>query len=327
VISSNDFRNGLQSARVLLKSGLLGPMRPDKYVRMATALSTQGVSSTVGMTLASRRSPGRPALIDERGTLTWAELDQRTDALAAALHAEVGELHRVALLARNHRGFVEALVAASKLGVDLLLLNTGFAGPQLAEVVEREQADLIVYDQEFEGIVAGLPDSTARVVAWQDRDTGKPTLDGLIDRHAGAPPPAKRGAGRVILLTSGTTGTPKGASRGVDAGVGQIVSAIERVPWHTDDTVVIAAPMFHAWGYGCLLMASLMANTIVMRRRFDPEKTLALAAEHHAAGLAVVPIMIQRIEALPSRIRWPTTKCPAQVAFSTKCPATPPARS
>jgi acyl-CoA synthetase (AMP-forming)/AMP-acid ligase II len=303
VVSSADFLNGLQSARVLVKSGLLGPLRPDKYVRMAAALSRRGISSTVGMTLAARRSPDRAALIDERGTVTWAELDQRTDALAAALDAEVGDLRRIALLARNHRGFVEALVAASKLGADLLLLNTGFAGPQLAEVVGREHADLIVYDQEFEAIVADLPGATRRVVAWQDGNTDNPTLNGLIDGHVGATAPAKLGAGRVILLTSGTTGTPKGASRGADAGISQIVSAIERVPWHTDDTVVIAAPMFHAWGYGCLLMASLMANTVVMRRRFDPEQTLALVARHRAAGLAVVPIMIQRIEALPDAVQ------------------------
>jgi acyl-CoA synthetase (AMP-forming)/AMP-acid ligase II len=311
VASTADVLEGLQSIRVLLRSGLLGPLRPDKYIRMAAAVAGQGISSTMGMTLAARRSPDRPALIDERGVLTWAELDSRTDALAAALHAVGGDrLRRVALLARNHRGFVETLVAASKLGVDLLLLNTGFAGPQLAEVVGREEADLIVYDQEFEAIVEDVPGEPARIVAWQDRDTEDLTVDGLIKRHLGAPVPEKHGPGRVILLTSGTTGTPKGASRGADGGAGQLVSAIERVPWHTDDTVVIAAPMFHAWGYGCLLMASIMANTMVMRRRFDPEQTLALVARHRAAGLAVVPIMIQRIEALPE-VAQERYQCPS----------------
>lgn len=167
-----------------------------------------------------------------------------------------------------------------------------------------------MYDQEFEDVVADLPATTHRVVAWQERPTDLPTLDTLIERYDGVPPPDRRQTPRVILLTSGTTGTPKGARRGAEGGVSQIVAAIERVPWHTDDTVVIAAPMFHAWGYGCLLMAALLANTIVMRRRFDPEQTLALVARHRAAGLALVPIMIQRIEALPEVVqsRYP---CPA----------------
>lgn len=117
--------DGLKSLRVLFESGLLGPLRPDKYLRMAAALSSQGISSTMGMTLAARRCPDQLALIDERGTLTWAELERRADALAAGLHAREPGIRSVALLARNHRGFVETLFAASKLGVELLLLNTG----------------------------------------------------------------------------------------------------------------------------------------------------------------------------------------------------------
>ena len=68
-------------------------------------------------------------------------------------------------MCRNHRGFIEALVAASRIGADVLLLNTSFAGPALAEVVEREGADIVIYDEEFAGIVdralAGRPDATA----------------------------------------------------------------------------------------------------------------------------------------------------------------------
>ncbi len=83
--------------------------------------------------------------------LTWRELDQRSDALAAALQAlpAVARPTVVGIMARNHRGFVESLIAANRIGADVLLLNTSFAGPALAEVVAREKVDAVIYDEEF----------------------------------------------------------------------------------------------------------------------------------------------------------------------------------
>ena len=119
--------------------------------------------------------PNRPALIDELGTLTYRELDQRSDALAAALQGlPTGTPEVVAIMCRNHRGFVEALIAANRIGADVLLLNTSFAGPALADVVDREGVDAIIYDEEFTDSVdralADKPDST-RIVAWTDHPT------------------------------------------------------------------------------------------------------------------------------------------------------------
>ena len=59
----------------------------------------------------------------------------------------------VGIMCRDHRGLVETMFAAGKLGAKLLLMNTGFAKPQFAEVVEREGADVLVYDEEFADIL------------------------------------------------------------------------------------------------------------------------------------------------------------------------------
>src|SRR4051812_35343723 len=87
-------------------SGLLGPLRPDKYVRMAGAIRRQGLTAMTGTSLATARRPDGLALVDERGAMTWAELDERTDALAAGLAPYLPESQakaqaRVGLLARN----------------------------------------------------------------------------------------------------------------------------------------------------------------------------------------------------------------------------------
>ncbi|WP_369804210.1 acyl-CoA ligase FadD12 [Mycobacterium sp. GA-2829] len=294
--------------QTLVRSGLVAPLRPDRYLRMGAAVRRVGMTATVGFATAAQRCPDRPGLVDERGTLTFRELDDTSDALAVALQRLPGGTPRtVGIMCRNHRGFVQALLAANRIGADALLLNTSFAGPALAEVAEREGADAMIYDEEFTEIVdralTNLPDAV-RIVAWADHRHDGRTVDKLIDGHRGQRPgPAERSS-EIILLTSGTTGTPKGAKRSAGSGgAGDLKAVLDRTPWRAEETTVIVAPMFHAWGFSQLLFAGLLACTIVTRRRFDPEATLALVDEHKATGLIVVPVMFDRIMDLPDEVR------------------------
>ncbi len=291
----------------LLRSRMIGPMRPDRYVGMARILRRYGPHATTGFALAANRRPDGIGLIDERGSLTWKQIQERADALAVGLAALAdGPPTSVAILCRNHRGFVDAFLAAGRLGVPALLLNTGFSGPQLADVLEREHATLIVYDEEFAGLVADArarTDGLTEVLSWVDDETvtrEQPLAELLIDAHRGERPPPTR-PGRVVLLTSGTTGTPKGATRS-GGGPEELAAMLERIPWHGGETVVVAAPTFHAWGFGQLVIGATMACTIVLRRRFDPEATLAMADEHRATGIALVPVMLERIMELPAEV-------------------------
>ena len=291
------------------RAGLIAPLRPDKYLRMAAAMRRENVSAISGFASAAQRCPDRPGLVDEVGTLTWREIDQRCDAFGAALQALPGGQPRViGIMCRNHRGFIEAVVAANRIGADLLLLNTSFAGPALAEVVAREGADTIVYDEEFTEIVdralVDNPDA-ARIVAWTDDPSAhgdSPTVEKMIAAHTGREPQRANEKSRTVLLTSGTTGTPKGAK--LTGGDPSALRAIlDRTPWRAEESIVIAAPMFHAWGFSQLIFAATMACTIVTRRKFDPEATLELIDRHRATGLAVVPVMFDRIMELPDDVR------------------------
>ena len=296
--------------RVLVRSGLVAPLRPDKYLRMAAVLRRLGANPMTGVSLSAVRRPEGLAIVDERGTLTWAELEARTDALAAAL-AENGTGGTVGILCRNHRGLAEALTATTKAGADALLLNTGFSGPQLADVLEREQATTLVYDEEFADLVRlarERVDGLHELLAWTDdttaeKKTGRTdTLEATMRRHRGSRPPRPERAGRIILLTSGTTGAPKGARRSGGGGAGALAAMFDRIPWRAEEITVVAAPAFHAWGFGQLAISATMGCTVVMRRRFDPEATLAMVDEHHATGLAAVPVMLERIVDLPTEV-------------------------
>ena len=168
----------------MARAGIIAPLRPDKYLRIAAAMARENMGITSGFAAAAQRCPDRAGLVDEIGMLTWREIDQRADAFAAALQALPGGPPRVVgIMARNHRGFVDALIASNRIGADVLLLNTSFAGPALAEVVTREAAGrsiAVVYDEEFApNVERALDDApeAVRIVAWTDRSGGQERSD------------------------------------------------------------------------------------------------------------------------------------------------------
>ena len=137
------------------------------------------------------------------------------------------------------------------------------------------------------------------MIGWADGDVEGPTLDSLIAENDDSnlkPPPDKP---RFVILTSGTTGTPKGAQRSSPDGLLAVASIIDKISYRGRETMVVAAPLFHSWGFFHFLISLPTASTLVLRRRFDPEETLKAVQEHRAEVLAVVPVMLQRILQLP----------------------------
>jgi fatty-acyl-CoA synthase len=288
----------------IAESGLLGPTLPDRLVKAGIALWRFGPTPAAACVASAARYPGATAVIDERGQLTYKQLHARTNALAHALSDHgVGEGDNVALLCRNHRGFVEATVAISKLGANVLYLNTGFAGPQVAEVVAREQAAAIIYDDEFANLIGDAGRRDQRFIAWAgdaEHALAEPTLDQLIAAGDPSDVVAPASHGRTTILTSGTTGTPKGAARAVGS-LDPIGGLLSKIPLRARSITVDAAPMFHAWGFSHFLIGLAMSSTLVLRRRFDPKLTLEDVARHRAEVLVLVPVMLQRMLDLDPR--------------------------
>jgi fatty-acyl-CoA synthase len=300
----------LNALKILANTGVLKPGRPDRFLAGMRALAKWGASPAAGYAAGAARFPDETAVIDELGALTFKQMHERSNALAHGLRSlGVGQGDGVAVLCRNHRGFIEATVAAAKLGANVLYLNTGFSGPQTCEVLDREGAAAIVFDSEFAEVVAGASEGRVQVVAWHEGHSPVPTIDQLIADHPvdDLEPPSS--ASRVVILTSGTTGSPKGAARGTPKTLDSAVALFSRIPFKARETVVIAAPTFHSWGLAHLTVAMGLSSTVVLRRRFDPEETLRLVSTHRAQVLAVVPVMMQRMLALPpdTRARYDTS--------------------
>jgi acyl-CoA synthetase (AMP-forming)/AMP-acid ligase II len=314
----------LQVAKTFADVGILRPMRPDRVVRSIAALRRWGPTPAAAYMGSAARHPDRLAIVDERGTLTFGELHSRTNALARGLRdAGIREGDGVAIMCRNHRGFIEATVACSKLGASSLYLNTAFAGPQITDVLERENPVAVIYDEEFAGLVGEGAASRKRFVAWRDSpadgpaDSDSPQLEQLIAAGSTAPlePPLQRG--RVVILTSGTTGTPKGAARKEPDSIEPMAAIFSKIPLRARETTMIAAPMFHSWGFAHFTLALPLGSTLVLRRKFDPEETIRAIATHRASALAVVPVMLQRILELgPETIARYDTSCLKVIAAS-----------
>jgi acyl-CoA synthetase (AMP-forming)/AMP-acid ligase II len=290
------------TVRTLVGCGMFAPTRPDKLMRSIKAIKDWGPTTAAGFTASAIRYPNDAAIIDEAGTLTFAEVHRRTNALAHAWSDEgFVEGDTVALLCRNHRGFVEAMVACSKLGVHALFLNTAFAAPELADVCAREQPRALVYDEEFEQLIAGAAQNARRFVAWTDSSdrgrlpAGADLLETLIERGDPRDVVVPATKGKIVILTSGTTGTPKGANRKQPETLDPVAGLIEKIPLRARERTLIAAPLFHSWGLAHFILAIGLSSTLVLRRRFDPQDTLSAIDEHGATTLIAVPVMLQRI--------------------------------
>jgi fatty-acyl-CoA synthase len=289
--------------KVLREAGILEPMRPDKALKIGTTFIRWGASPATGVATAAIHHPHELAIVDERGALSWERLHRRSNALAHSLaKMGIGPRDGVGVMCRNHRGFIEATLAAAKLGASALYLNTMFAGPQLVEVTKREGPKALIYDEEFTELLSGVDPSVQRIVGWCDGEVSEPTLESLIeggDESDHKPPPEKP---KFVILTSGTTGTPKGAQRSSPEGLMPIASLIDKIPFRSRMTMMIAAPLFHSWGFFHFVISLPTAATMVLRRRFDPEDTLRAVEQSRADVLAAVPVMIQRILSLPDEV-------------------------
>ncbi len=288
--------------KVLTESGVIRPHSPAALGGVVLALTQWGMGVAGGFKAVALRFPDRIGVVDELGELTFGEIESRSNALADSLSGlGVAEGDSVAILVRNHRGFLDASLAAAKLGADMLYLNTAFAAPQLGEVCEREKPSVIIHDQEFSALIDKAKVEQRRVLAWVDDDPGGlPTLEALIEKGSRKARKAPSNQSRAVILTSGTTGTPKGAPRG-GGNLSAAVALLSRMPLRSGWRTHIAAPLFHTWGWAHLSLAMLLGSTCVLTRTFDPEACLKTVQDNRCDSLVVIPVMLQRIMRLPQQ--------------------------
>ncbi|MFL5869237.1 MAG: acyl-CoA synthetase [Thermoleophilaceae bacterium] len=288
----------LHSLGAAFRAGMLAVEPPQRTFQALRSLRRYGVLGGE-LSIAAIRHGERTALVDDLGQLSYAELDRRSNALANAWRERgIGERTSVAIYCRNHRGFLDATYACAKAGARALYLNTDFAGPQVRDVCEREGVEALVHDEEFGPMVEGVEAPLGRFLAWTDSEPEAPTLERLIAEGDPSLPPPPDSDSSVVMLTSGTTGTPKGAPRTQPRSLAAVGALLSKVPFRAGESTYVAAPLFHALGFAHAAVGVGLGSTLVIKRRFDPALTLAAVAEQRCTALIVVPVMLQRILSL-----------------------------
>ncbi len=286
--------DALRAGRVAFRSGLLTPRRPDRPLRAAAALHHFGTTLGGESAAAAALYGNRAAVIDESRFVGYVSLHTRTNALAHGFVAQgITGGTTVGVVARNDHRFLELTIALAKLGAHVVLLNTSMSAPQLTDVSAREHIEVVIHDDELAPLVTAM---SAQAIPISQ-------IDELISSRTTAAPPRPERAGRIVILTSGTTGTPKGAQRTVSTPIGAALGMLDAIPYRGGEPMLIAAPLFHSWGFSHVTIALALGSPIVLQRRFEPEAVLAAIERHEVAVLVAVPVMLHRLIELPADVR------------------------
>jgi acyl-CoA synthetase (AMP-forming)/AMP-acid ligase II len=289
-------------ASTMARRGLLRPGPPVRVLRQFAALRRWGFGLAGELRQAAARDPGRVAIVDDSRSVTYRELLDRAVRVARVL--PVGPGDRVGILRRNSAAMVETVIGVTQAGADPVLINTGLSMEQIALISADQRLSMIICDDEFPG------------------DFPASRLDALVSSGGDGdlPPPGR--PGRTIVLTSGTTGLPKGARRPTPTGFGPLCSIIDRIPLHAGVRMMIAAPLFHTWGFAGLQIALALRATVVLRRKFDPAECVAAMAASECTALIAVPVMLQQIMELDPPDRA-LSSAPPRSAAPPRSPASP----
>lgn len=297
----------------MIESGAFRLEPPQNMAAMVADIRRWG---EIGMipALNARRAPSGIAIIDDDGSMTFGELDDAVNAVANGLLAMgVKGGDGVAILARNHRWFVVAMFGCARVGARIIMLNTEFSGPQIRDVGEREGAKLIIHDEEYsEAVKLASPQlGKLRALAVNpDRDGSSSstdeTLAELISRSSKEQAPKVSKHASIVILTSGTTGTPKGATRKTPPTLAPVGGILSHVPFRAGEVTALPSPMFHALGFLHSQIASILGSTLVLHRRFKPAVVLEDVAKYKVTAIVVVPVMLSRmIDAFEAMERKP----------------------
>lgn len=300
-----------KTLRRLRAAGAMDPKAPLAIARAMPWLLGRGPSLGIVSQMHAVVLGDKPAIQDRHGTLSWSQLDERANRAAHMLESlGLRGNDRVGMVLRNGREMVEVALGAQKLGIVACPLNTWAKTKELAAILEQSDPKVLVYDTKHAEAVQKVVKADIDLVAVGDQAKA---LDGSLDyeqlldeARSGPPAPFARntGAAKIVIHTSGTTGTPKGAARNASAaGLGTLANLIARVPYRRDDVIFCPAPMFHSFGLATFTFGAALGSTMVLPERFDPEESLAWIDNYKATAASFVPVMLRRIVSLDDEVK------------------------
>lgn len=291
----------LHYLRKIIESGAIGLEPPLNYAALAADIRKWGKSACCRRTMPGAPPTGRPSSM-KKARSRFPNSTRPHTRWPMAYWPRVSAPGTASPSWRATTAGLSSPTTGGPSGARIILLNSEFSGPQIKEVSDREGAKVIIYDDEYTKAVSLAQPPLGKLRALgvnpdDDKPSGSSdeTLAELIAHSSTAPAPKASRRASIIILTSGTTGTPKGANRNTPPTLAPIGGILSHVPFKAGEVTLLPSPMFHALGYMHAALAMFLGSTLVLRRRFKPALVLEDIEKHKATSMVVVPVMLSRI--------------------------------
>lgn len=282
--------------RKLYRTGLL---TPGGVYYLLEAVLTTGINLMALLRLAARLHPQRTAVVDTRERLNYRQLWQQAETLAVRLAEEYGirQGWRVAIATRNHAATIKAIFAISRLGAHVFLVNPEMSADQVLALSKRLRFDFYIYDPEQQ---KRLPVFEQLGLANKTLPTYHPTavsVDQLARQQTTRSRLKKVKPGNIVIMTGGTTGQPKPASRKPSAlaFLPPFIALLCQVHLDRYRSLYIATPIYHGFGLSALLIGVVLGAELYITQRFDAKQACDLIVRYDIQVVTLVPLMLQRM--------------------------------
>ncbi len=287
-----------QFVPALLRSGIVnGDGGPSAVAGLPSVLARYWFTTAREVEQGQLMTPHRIALIDDDGELTYRQLRENSQTLARHLVSLGLDEIRLGVMARNGRGIVYPLAAKGYAGATIFLLNVGSSPEQLTGCIEENDINVLVIDEEFLDRLEPRDDLHVIVADVSREHDELTTLDAIVGKPwetAETKLPLLPKHGPIVLMSSGTTGVPKGVVRPEPRLPLVLTGILRKIPWRADMKVHLHASIFHTWGWSMLNIALAARATIILHRDYDAEQVLQDVEKHGLQAMISSPIFMKQ---------------------------------
>ncbi len=282
----------IRAYRAISRSAVLQPHPLWSLLRLCWCWLRFGTSLYTLVAWNALRFGPETALAEARSAKTYHQLQRDSEQLAARLFRNFGRARTVGILCQSHLGYAELLLACGRLGLEAVLLNTSLTAGQLKTVHGQRPLDLIICDLEFAPRVQDLKATPGgpQVVLLSDLRQPENPLPARL------PTFFRRSAGRITVLTSGTTGPPKLVRRtiGLHEALGTAVGLLEALKPRQGQPVLLTLPLLHGHGLATLALSLAMGSPLYLSPKATQEMLECIEA-HRIEVLVLVPTLLYRL--------------------------------
>jgi len=263
-------------------------LKPKGLYLFIKAIIKNGTNLMSVLEFSARLNPNNIAVCTEDSKKTYNELMTDCINLAISLKNEFNltPQQKVAIVCKNNLEAIQSIYALSKLGVHIYFLNSEISQTQLEDVVVHKNINLIIYDDTI--------NSKVKSINCQKLKTSEFKV--LINKAEAKGLPRVK-AGKLVILSGGTTGKPKSAKRrqSIRDFLNPLVALVSQLNLNEYKSVYIATPFYHGFGLASLIMSILLGSEIYLLEKFDSKKAAKLIKANTIEVVTLVPIMLKRL--------------------------------